>query len=513
MNDEQIIADSVEAEQPAIPTVAIVGRPNVGKSSLFNAVIKRRLAIVHESSGVTRDRIMSPATWHGKHFLAVDTGGLGTFTGEERGVDMWDKNIRAQVDVAIEGADVLVFVVNAQQGIVPLDEEVADRLRESGKKVIIAVNKVDDPGHHKLVPEFSALGYADLHPVSCLHRRGIDDLLEIVLADFDAVSNMPKQPEPFRIAAVGRPNVGKSSLINRLLGEDRVMVSDVAGTTRDTVDVDFELEFEGEKLPACLIDTAGLRKRGKVSDAVEKFSAMRAQSAIERANLILFLIEARPDGMTAQDKKIASLIRESGRACIIVANKWDICENRNKKEVLDEIERSLPGMSYAPVVFVSAIDGGNFDKLLDVVGDVIEQLDVRVPTSMINKVVEDALQKNSPPVVGTAPLKIYYTTMVNTVPPTFLIFVNNPKFCARNYQTYLNNYFRESFGFIGLPIVIRLRERPKTIQSIRVKSTVKKEKLKASRRKAGSKRINPKLKGTKAMKAKRKAQRGNNKKQ
>ncbi|MBN2641423.1 MAG: ribosome biogenesis GTPase Der [Victivallales bacterium] len=510
MNEENINIDKPAPEKFRIPTIAIVGRPNVGKSSLFNAIIKRRLAIVHEASGVTRDRIVSPAIRHGKHFQVIDTGGLGTFAGEERKVDMWDRNIRAQVEIAIEGADVLVLVVNVQQGVVPLDEEVADRLRECGKKVIVAVNKVDDGSHQKMVPEFSRLGYEDLFPVSCLHRQGIDELLEKTLEDFEAYENIPERPQALKIAAVGRPNVGKSSLINRLLGEKRVMVSEIAGTTRDSVDVDFELKIGDEKLPATLIDTAGLRKRGKVSDAIEMFSVMRAQSAIERANIVLFLVEAKPEGVTAQDKKIASIIHDSGKACIIVANKWDICENKDPKAVLDELRYSLPGMSYAPVVFASALDGKNMDKLMDMIGAVIEQLEVHVSTSMVNRVVEDAIQRNAPPVVGTSRLKIYYTTMVGSAPPTFLLFVNNPKLCAKNYLAYLNNYFREAFGFFGIPIIIRLRERPKNVESIRTRQTAREaiDKMKKSRRASGSKRVNPNLKGTKGMKAKRKIQRG-----
>lgn len=510
MNEENINIDNPAPEGFIIPTIAIVGRPNVGKSSLFNAIIKRRLAIVHEASGVTRDRIVSPAIRQGKHFQVIDTGGLGTFAGEERKIDMWDRNIRAQVEIAIEGADVLILVVNVQQGVVPLDEEVAARLRECGKKVIVAVNKVDDGSHQKMVPEFSRLGYEDMFPVSCLHRQGIDELLEEALEDFEVYDNIPEHPQALKIAAVGRPNVGKSSLVNRLLGEERVMVSEIAGTTRDSVDVDFELKIGSEKLPATLIDTAGLRKRGKVSDAIEMFSVMRAQSAIERANIVLFLIEAKPEGVTAQDKKIAGMIHDSGKACIIVANKWDICENKDPKAVLDELRYSLPGMAYAPVVFASALDGKNMDRLLDMIGDVIEQLEIHVPTSMINRVVEDAVLRNSPPVVGTSPLKIYYTTMVGSTPPTFLLFVNNPKFCARNYLSYLNNYFRDAFGFLGLPIIIRLRERPKSVESIRTRQTAREaiDKLKKARRTSGSKRSNPNLKGTKGMKAKRKIQRG-----
>ena len=505
MDQENFAADKPSNNPSAIPAVAIVGRPNVGKSSLFNAIIRQRLAIVHESSGVTRDRIAAPANWNGKHFLAVDTGGLGTLTAEERKVDMWDRNIRAQVEIAIEGAEVIVFVVNAMDGIVPLDVEVAGRLHESGKKVVVAVNKIDDQGHERLVPEFTALGYDKLVPVSCLHTRGIDDLLEEVLSDYEISEGAGEQPERFKIAVIGRPNVGKSSMVNRLLGEERVMVSEIAGTTRDSVDVDFELELGGEAIPASLIDTAGLRKRGKVSDAIEMFSAMRARKAIERADLVLFLVEAKPDGVTAQDRKIASIIQECAKPCVIAANKWDICSSHDKKAIVDEIRFTLPGMEYAPLVFASALNGYNLDKMLETIGVVKAQMEVRIPTSMLNKVVEDAIRHTAPPVVGLAPLKIYYSTMTSSAPATFLLFVNSLKNCAPNYLAYLNNRFRDSFGLTGIPIIVKLRERPKKVESIR--TTQASPSRKKSGERAPAIKIKPGLKGTKAMKAKRKAMR------
>ncbi|MDD3119289.1 MAG: ribosome biogenesis GTPase Der [Victivallales bacterium] len=501
-NQNDKLGFAVRERRITVPTVAVVGRPNVGKSSLFNVIVGRRLAIVHESSGVTRDRIVAPVLRHDKYFQLVDTGGLGMVARQEKGVDMWDRNIASQVETAIAGADLLIMVVNVQNGVVALDREVATRLRESGKKVIVAVNKVDEPRHEAAIVEFSELGFPEILPISCLHRQGIEALLRRVLAEIPAGGEMPEQTEPFRIAAIGRPNVGKSSLVNKLLGEERVMVSDVAGTTRDAIDIDFALEFKGEKLPACLIDTAGLRKKAKVDTAVEYFSTMRANDAISRSKVVLFLVEAAPNGVTAQDRRIASLIEASGKACIIVANKWDICEERQQKLVLDEIRYTLPGMNYAPVVFVCAKTGAGFDKLMDTIAEIIEQAQVQIPTSLINKVVTDAVNHYSAPVVGISPLKIYYTTMLSNTPPTFLMFVNYTNLCATNYLTYLTNYFRSAFGFVGQPLVIRLRERPKTIVS-------KRTLIRSSIRADGSGKTIPQIreKGVKGMKARRKMER------
>ena len=337
----------------------------------------------------------------------------------------------------------------------------------------MAVNKVDERNHESAVVDFAALGYEPLCPVSCLHRRGIDDLLDEVMKNIAAPEITEKAPEPFRIAVVGRPNVGKSSLVNALLGEERVIVSDIAGTTRDSIDIDFELEFSGEKIPSQLVDTAGLRKRGHLKDVLEMFSAMRTQDAIKRSRLVLFLVEANKDGVTAQDRHIASLIEESGKACIIVANKWDICEERSRKLVLDEIRYSLPGMAYAPVVFVSALKKLNFNSLFDHIGVVIEQVDVEVPTSVVNKVIEDAVRKNAPQVVGVNPLRIYYGTMIAKEPPTFLLFVNKKANCADNYMAYLTNFFRGAFGFTGQPVRVELKERPKQVVSFHTSSPTK----------------------------------------
>lgn len=503
-NEEEAAAETVQPrEKIKLPTIAIVGRPNVGKSSLFNAIVGRRVAIVHEACGVTRDRLVAPTSWDGRHFMVVDTGGIGTYTGQEKGTDIWDLVIRRQAEAAIEGADVLILVVNVQDGVMPLDLEVAKYLHASGKRIFLAVNKVDDPVHENQVSEFNRLGYKDIYPVSCLHRRGVDMMMDDVLSEVTAPTLLDKGLEPFKIAVIGRPNVGKSSLINSLLGEERVIVSDIAGTTRDSIDIDFKMEFNGEMMPVHLIDTAGLRKKARLKDAIEMFSVMRTEEAIKRSNLVLFMVEAKHDGVTAQDRKISSIIQESGKPCLIVANKWDICDEQNQKMVMEEIRYSMPGMDYAPVVFTSARTRFNLGKLLDYVGEVRRQTEIAVPTSVVNKVLEDALAKHSPPVVGKTRLKIYYGTMVGSEPPTFLLFVNKKENCADNYLSYLVNFFRASFGMTGLPLAVRLKERPKTIPSIRASDDGRKRVRKAvNEGRPGGKPMRPKY-DPKVAKAKR----------
>lgn len=449
-----------------MPVVAIVGRPNVGKSALFNAIIRKRVSIVHEMCGVTRDRVVAPASWQGRHFQLVDTGGMGTFTGKTRNVDQWDKRISEQVEAALGDADILIMVCNVQEGVVALDEEVARRLRTCGTRVILAANKSDNPELSAAAAEFSALGFEEIIPVSSLHRLNLDLLLDQVVKDFADLDLPEAESEPFRIAVIGRPNVGKSSLVNALLGTERVLVSETAGTTRDSVDIDFELEYKGEKLPASLIDTAGLRKRAKVDNAVELFSIMRAQEAVERSRLVFFLVEAAPAGVTAQDRRIAALLEESGKACIMVVNKYDLQRAEyTPDELLKELRFSIPGMSYAPAVFVSAKDKYNLDGLLDQAAQVMGQLELRIPTSTVNRVLKDAFERVSPPVVGTSPLKFYYAAMVANEPPRFILFVNEPKYCADNYLNYLKKALRSAFDFTGLPIVVTLRARPKKVSS------------------------------------------------
>ena len=472
-------------EQPRQPVIAIVGRPNVGKSSLFNSIIGRRMAIVHEQSGVTRDRVAATGSFHGRHFQLIDTGGLGTM-GASRNIDKWDEHIANQVFQAIADADVLIMVVNVQQGVVPLDEAVAEELRSTGKPVIVAANKSDNPQLGSESVEFSCWGFNDLVPISCLHRYGIDQLLEKVFeyipeaeaaaddneddefADFDNEESAEKTEEikPLRIAIVGRPNVGKSSLVNALLGEERVITSDVAGTTRDAVDIDFSIRFHGEQRPAILVDTAGLRKTAKVHDAVEKFSVMRAESAIEHAELVIMTVEAGENSITAQDRRIAGLIERNNKPCIIVANKYDLCASEAKIKALHQMLRNdLPGLAYAPVVFTSAVKRLHLNTLLDMISTVAEQLELRPSTALLNRVVLNAFERLSPPVVGVSPLKLYYSTMTSHIPPRFILFVNKAANCAPNYKAYLAGELRKAFGFVGVPVLLELRDRPKKVMN------------------------------------------------
>ena len=393
---------------------------------------------------------------------------LGMLEGEERGVDVWDRRIAQQAEAAVADADVLILVVDVEAGVAALDREVASRLRRTGKPVLVAVNKCDNPERVERSGEFSELGFSDIFPISCLHRGGLGDLLDAAAARLPEVSEAAAEAgeKPFRIAVAGRPNVGKSSLVNALLGEERVIVSDVAGTTRDAVDVDFSFEYKGQQCPAVLVDTAGLRRRGKVDTVVEYFSVMRASAAIDRADMVLMVVEADPAGMTAQDRRIASLIEASGRGCVVVANKSDLQEKEHKLSDLEaELRRTLSGMSYAPVVFVSALEKRRLGALLDRIAEVREALERPIATAPLNRVLNDAFAERTPPVVGNAPLKFYYASVVGTAPLRVLLFVNDPRYCADNYLVYLRNVLRNAFGLIGIPIELKLRARPKKMPS------------------------------------------------
>lgn len=439
------------------PTVAIVGRPNVGKSSLFNAILNRRVAIVHSESGVTRDRIAARARWQEHSFQLVDTGGLGVYEGEIRNVDRWTTAIGEQVEAAISGADVLVMVADVMAGMTPLDGEIANRLRSCGKPVLLAVNKSDNPRLDASAAEFSRFGLNPVFPVSCLHRIGLDDLLDAVIEHLPA-GEMPVEPE-LRLAVVGRPNVGKSSLVNRLLGQARVLVSEIPGTTRDAVDVPVRLRFGEEEVLAQLIDTAGLRLRRRADTAVEVFSIMRAENAVHRSHLALLVIEAGGPGPTGQDRRIARMINDAGRGCIIVANKWDLCKGTKQADALALIRDGMPFLAHAPVIFVSAKSGYQFGQLLDAVGMVRAQLGVRLTTGILNRVLADALARTPPPSHNGRFLKLFYATMTNDAPPTFLLFVNDPKLCSPSYQLYIAKALRRQLGLTALPIRIRLQAR------------------------------------------------------
>jgi len=444
---------------PTLPTVAIVGRPNVGKSSLFNAMLGRRVAIVHEESGVTRDRIAATARHNGVSFQLVDTGGLGMYAGETRGVDRWNKAIGEQVEAAIEGADLLVMVVDATVGSTPLDAEIADRLRLCGKPVLLAMNKADNPRLEAVADEFTNLGIAAAQPVSCLHRSGVQALLDVVAAALPVGDDLP-EPE-LRIAVVGRPNVGKSSLVNRLLGQSRVLVSEVAGTTRDAIDVPVRLRLGAETVPALLIDTAGLRQRRRADTAVEMFSILRAESAVVRAQVVLLILEAGPEGIapTSQDRRIARMVADAGRGCVVVVNKWDLCTGIKAPEAIAQVHHGLPFLTYAPVAFVSAHNGHGLGRMLDEVGTVRAQLALRLSTGILNRVIGDAMARTPPPSSHGRFLKVYYATMTAGMPPTFLLFVNDPRICSPSYQQYLAKALRRQLGLDTLPIRIELRAR------------------------------------------------------
>ncbi len=453
MNEEKTVVKT-----SLLPTLAIVGRPNVGKSSLFNAILKRRCAIVHFDSGVTRDRVSATGLINGRRFNLVDTGGLGMYSGETRNVGFWDKSIERQVEVALDEAEMILFTVDAQDGLTELDKEIARRLRTTGKPILLVINKVDGEGELPKTEEFDKLGFAESFPVSCLQRRGIQYLMERALHDVEKSGVVTEVPR-LKIAVIGRPNVGKSSIVNRMLGEERVIVSDIAGTTRDSIDVDFTLRCGEEDVPATLVDTAGLRKRSKVDNAVERYSTMRAEETLNNCDIALFVISSCETGATSQDKTIAGMIEDSGKACIIVSNKWDECKGKKPKEILEEIRYTLPKMTYAPVVFTAASTGYNFKELYATIAEIRAQMAVKISTAMVNRVIGDATEKTHAPVLGTKPFKIYYGTMVSNLPPTFALFVNDPKLCADHYKTYLEKYMRKSFQFVGLPIRIVFRER------------------------------------------------------
>ena len=442
-----------------LPTVAIVGRPNVGKSALFNAILGKRISIVHEESGVTRDSVIAPKKWRGNYFQIIDTGGLGWGNIEpNKKASFFDSKICSQVEVAVNSADLLLFVTDVTAGVTPLDEEVATTLRKCGKPIILVVNKADNPSLENHTVDFAKLAITDVLPVSCLHRRGIIALMECFSEKIIQVNSYTDESK-LPITVVGRPNVGKSSIINKLIGKDRLIVSDIAGTTRDAVDMPFNIELENDTIPATLIDTAGLRKRGKTNTAIEFFSGMRAQEAIKRSDIVLLVIEAGEDGPTAQDAHIAKIIADAGKGCIIVANKWDMCSGIKQKDVQAEIRRILPFLSYAPIVFTCALSGYNFKTLLTEIGEVNDQYKIKIPTSTINGVLSDAMHFTSPPCVKSKFFKIFYATMVTNKPPLFTLFVNDPKLCTRNYLAYLKNYLRKSFNLHGLPIHLKLVSR------------------------------------------------------
>jgi GTP-binding protein len=498
--------------------IAIVGRPNVGKSALFNRIAGKRIAIVHDQPGVTRDRVTAEAEWNGHAFTLVDTGGIGLLR-REKADDVIIKAAMEQVDLAIEAANVIVLVVNVQEGVVPLDREVADRLRKSGKPVLVAANKTDTSRAEKDADEFAQLGFEKIFPVSAIHGRGIEDLMDEAVSllpkvssqqsvvsssadvtDVSATDNqlLTTNSPTLKLAIVGKPNVGKSSIINALTKSARVIVSPIPGTTRDAIDVPFEVKVpSGDEGVAAtqkyiLIDTAGMRKTRRVDGSVEFYSVQRAEESVARCDIAILVLDAEL-GITEQDKKIADVIVENRKACIVVVNKWDLVEasvrrareeeigRRNRKyrregqagelSTLGEfgawVQEKLFFLDYAPVIFTSAASGFNLDRLLEAVRYVAAQLQQKIPTGILNRTLHDAVERRQPVSAMGHRLKFFYATQVRQAPPTFLLFVNRDELFSALYKKYLATEMRRAFGYEGCPVVLVPKPRPKSIEPIR----------------------------------------------
>ena len=432
--------------------VAVVGRPNVGKSSLFNKIVNQRLSIVEDTPGVTRDRIYCDTEWNGVKFTLVDTGGI-----EPRTNDVILSQMRAQAQVAIDKADVVIMVVDIQSGMTSTDADVAQMLLKANKKVVLCVNKVDKPGAEPPeIYEFYNLGLGDPFGVSAVHGLGIGDLLDEVVKELKDVPEEPEYEGAIKVALIGKPNVGKSSLVNYMLGENRMLVSDIPGTTRDAVDSVKENKY-GKFV---FIDTAGLRKKSKVNENIERYSVVRSYMAVDRADVVLIMIDAN-EGVTEQDTKIAGFAHERGKASVIVVNKWDIVEKDDKtmNKIKEKVVEDLKYMSYAPVIFISAKTGQRVEKLYELINYVHEQHGRRVSTGVLNDVLADATTKVQPPTDKGKRLKIFYMTQPATNPPTFVAFCNDADLFHFSYQRYLENQIRQTFGLEGTPIRFIVREK------------------------------------------------------
>ena len=434
------------------PLIAIVGRPNVGKSMLFNKLVGQRLSIVEDTPGVTRDRLYAEAEWRNRKFDLVDTGGIEPSADSQILAFM-----RQQAEIAIQHATVILFVCDIKTGLTASDQEVANMLLRSQKPVVLAVNKMDQVGiTNPDIYEFYNLGLGDPIAVSAVHGHGTGDLLDACMEYFPPEDEEEEEDDVIKVAIIGKPNVGKSSLVNRILGEQRVIVSDMAGTTRDAVDS----YFENQKGKYLFIDTAGMRKKSKVDDRIEKFSVLRATMAIERADVCLILVDAN-EGVTEQDTKVAGLAHEAGKACIIVVNKWDAIEKDDKTmdHMRQDIRRDLSYMTYAPIVFISALTGQRVDRLFDLISYVNDQASLRITTGMLNTVLADATARVQPPTDKGRRLKIYYMTQIGIKPPHFVCFCNDAKLFHFSYQRYLENQIRSTFGLEGTPVRLTIRQK------------------------------------------------------
>ncbi|MDW7643512.1 MAG: ribosome biogenesis GTPase Der [Desulfuromonadales bacterium] len=433
------------------PLVAIVGRPNVGKSTLFNRILGQRKAIVEDFPGVTRDRNYAEVTKYDAPFILMDTGGFEPASEERLLVQM-----REQSQLAVEEADVILFVLDGREGLTPSDEEVAAMLRRVDKPVLFVVNKVDGPKQEEAMAEFYALGLDELHPVSAEHGVGVGDLVDAVLTHLPPAKAPEAETEEVRLAVIGRPNVGKSSLVNRLLGYERVVANPMAGTTRDSVDTPFTYNQKRY----VLIDTAGIRRKGKVSQKLEKFSVIQALKAMDRSHVVLVVIDAE-EGVTDQDLTVAGYAYEKGRAVILVVNKWDKIEKDNKtlRQYTEKLRMSFKFLPFAPIIFVSALTGQRVAKIMGEVEAVAAEFNRQVPTAALNRILEEAVRSHAPPVVQGTRLKFFYMTQTQVRPPTFVVFANKAEGIHFSYERYLQNKLREAFGFEGVPIRLIFRDR------------------------------------------------------
>lgn len=434
------------------PIVAVVGRPNVGKSTLFNALAGQQISIVKDTPGVTRDRIYAEVTWLDKAFTLIDTGGIEPDT-----KDIILSQMREQAEIAIQTADVIIFMTDVRQGLVDSDAKVADMLRRSHKPVVLVVNKVDN--FEKMMPdvyEFYNLGIGDPVPVSAVSKLGIGDMLDEVIKHFPENADTSEEDERPKIAIVGKPNVGKSSIINKLIGENRVIVSNIAGTTRDAIDT--VIEHNGKEY--VFIDTAGIRRKNKIKEEIERYSIIRAVAAVERADIVIIVIDAT-EGVTEQDAKIAGIAHERGKGIIVAVNKWDAVEKNDKTiyEHTDKIKDTLSFMPYAEILFISALTGQRLGKIYELIDEIIDSRSMRVPTGVLNEILTEAVAMQQPPSDKGKRLRIYYITQVSVKPPTFVMFVNDKALTHFSYTRYIENKIREAFGFRGTSIRFINRER------------------------------------------------------
>lgn len=434
------------------PIVAVVGRPNVGKSTLFNALAGERISIVKDTPGITRDRIYADVNWLDTPFTLVDTGGI-----EPESKDIILSQMREQAQIAIDTADVILFMTDVKQGLVDADAKVADMLRRSGKQVVLVVNKVDNFDKYMMdVYEFYNLGVGEPHPISASNRLGIGDMLDEVVSHFDRTAIEEEEDDRIKVAIVGKPNVGKSSIINRLLGENRVIVSEIAGTTRDAIDTD--VRHNGKDY--VFIDTAGLRRKNKIKEELEKYMIVRTVSAVERADVVVLVIDA-VEGVTEQDAKIAGIAHERGKAAIIAVNKWDAIQKDNQtvNQFTSRVREVLSFMPYAELLFISAVTGQRLPKLYETIDIVSENHSLRVATGVLNEIMAEAVALQQPPSDKGKRLRLYYITQVSVKPPTFVIFVNDKELMHFSYTRYIENKIREAFGFRGTPLKFIIRER------------------------------------------------------